>query len=82
LRVNGARDGEVWSMARFRMALLSFASVGKEIFDVQNDAKILSATMENPVETIERDCMDAALTDCGDRRHHRIERQVEITLER
>ncbi len=63
------------------------ASVGKEIFDVQmevslDDGKILSATMENPVETIERDCRDAALTDCGEPRHHRIERHVEIMLER
>jgi len=63
------------------------ASVGKEIFDVQiaaslDDGKILSATMENPVETIERDCKDAALTNCGEPRHHRIERHVEITLER
>jgi hypothetical protein len=63
------------------------ASVGKEIFDVQievslDDGKILSATMENPVETIERDCEDAALTDCGEPRHHHIERHVTITLER
>jgi hypothetical protein len=63
------------------------ASVGKEVFDVQievslDDGKILSATMENPVETMERDCKDAALTDCGEPRHHRIERLVEIKLER
>jgi hypothetical protein len=63
------------------------ASVGEEMFDVRiavslDDGKILSATMENPVETIERDCKDAALTDCGEPRHHRIERHVEIMLVR
>ncbi len=59
-------------------------SVGKEIFNVQlevslEDGKILSATMDNPVETIERDCKDAQLTDCGPRRH-RIVRTVAIKL--
>ena len=61
------------------------AAVGKETFDVEYklslaDGKILSATMDNPVETIERECSDAALTQCGDQRPHHILRQVSITL--
>jgi hypothetical protein len=61
------------------------AGVGKETFTVEiklslADGKILSATMDNPVETIERECEDAALTKCGDPKPHPIRRQVEISL--
>ncbi len=61
------------------------AGVGKETFTVEiklslADGKILSATMDNPVETIERECEDAALTTCGDPKPHPIRRQVEISL--
>jgi hypothetical protein len=43
------------------------AAVGKETFDVEiklslSDGKILSGSINNPVETIERECDDAALT--------------------
>jgi hypothetical protein len=60
--------------------------VGKEIFDVimkisLADGKILSATLDNPVEVIERDCTDLALTSCGDPMRYQIRRQVEITLQ-
>lgn len=46
------------------------AAVGKETFDVLirtslTDGRILSATMDNPVEVLERECDDAALTICG-----------------
>jgi hypothetical protein len=63
------------------------AAVGKETFDVQikvslADGKILSGSMENPVKTRERDCTDAALTNCGPPRPHDILRKVEISLER
>jgi hypothetical protein len=62
------------------------AAVGKETFDVEiklslTDGKILSATMENPVETIERECEDAAATRCGDPKTHLIRRHIEISLE-
>jgi len=61
------------------------AAVGKETFDVEYklslaDGKILSATMDNPVETVERECSDAALTQCGEQRPRHILRQVSITL--
>ena len=63
------------------------AGVGKETFDVViklslTDGKILSATMDNPVVTIERECEDAAATKCGDPKPHLIRRQIEIYLER
>jgi hypothetical protein len=61
------------------------ASVGRETFDVQleialADGKILSAKMHNPVATITRDCMDEALTQCGEPRSVPILREVEMTL--
>jgi hypothetical protein len=59
--------------------------VGKEIFDAIMkvslvDGKIVSATLDNPVEVIERDCADQALTNCGDPMRYQIRRQIEITL--
>jgi len=61
------------------------AAVGKETFDVQLtvsliDGKILSGTMEYPVQARERECQDAALTDCGDPRPRQIMRLIEISL--
>jgi hypothetical protein len=63
------------------------AGVGKELIDVViklslTDGKILSATMDNPVATIERECEDAAATKCDDPKPHLIRRQIEISLER
>jgi len=63
------------------------ARVGKETFDVEinvslADGKILSGSIDNPVEITERECDDAALTKCGDPKPHRIRRQIEISLER
>jgi hypothetical protein len=62
-------------------------AVGKETFDVRikvdlTDGKMLSATMDNPVETMERECSDQALTNCGEPKPHHILRQVELMLER
>jgi len=63
------------------------AAVGKETFVVEIkvslvDGKILSGRIDNPVDTIERECEDAALTKCGDARPHPIRRQIEISLGR
>jgi hypothetical protein len=63
------------------------AAVGKETFDVEiklslADGKILSGSLDNPLETIERECEDAALARCGDPKPHPIRRQIEISLER
>jgi hypothetical protein len=63
------------------------AAVGKETFEVQItlslvDGKILFATMDNPVQTLERECADSALTKCSDAKPRFIERRIEISLER
>lgn len=59
------------------------AAVGKETFDVAiktslDDGRILSATMDNPVEVLERQCKDAALTVCSNPIHYEIRRQIAI----
>jgi hypothetical protein len=59
------------------------AEVGKETFDVElkvslDDGKILSATLDNPVEVLARECADAALSSCGEPVRYQIHRQVEI----
>jgi hypothetical protein len=61
------------------------AAVGEENFTVEMkvslaDGRILSATMDNPVKTIERTCEDAALTKCGEAKPHEILRKIDITL--
>jgi hypothetical protein len=61
------------------------AGVGEENFVVEirvstADGKILSATMDNQVKTIERTCEDEALTKCGDAKPHLILRKIDITL--
>jgi len=63
------------------------AEVGKETFDVElkvnlQDGKILSATLDNPVEVMARDCADAALSSCGEPVRYEIRRQIEVTLGR
>jgi hypothetical protein len=61
------------------------AGVGNETFDVEltidlTDGKILSATMDNMVNTIHCICEDQALTKCGDPIPHKIFRKIEIAL--
>jgi hypothetical protein len=63
------------------------AGVGEETFTVDvtvslADGHIVSATMDNPVKTIERTCEDEALTKCGDTKPHAILRTIEIALEK
>jgi hypothetical protein len=59
--------------------------VGKETFEVEiksslQDGKILSATLENLVQVRQRECSDAAYTECGDASSHQIHRHIEIQL--
>lgn len=58
------------------------ASIGKEGFTDEihlgPNGTIISATMKNPVEVKERECSDAALTNCGAARRYRIERNIEL----
>jgi hypothetical protein len=61
------------------------ASVGKETFDVAltvdlADGKILTATMDNPVVAIDRECADAALTQCGEAKPDRLVRRIQMSL--
>ena len=61
------------------------AEVGLETFEVVirldlADGKILSATMDNPVDVVRRTCADAALAQCGAPFRYRIHRQVELRL--
>jgi hypothetical protein len=63
------------------------AAVGRETFDVRlvvslSDGRILSGTLDNPVQTQERVCGDVDLTRCGPARPHQIVRQIKITLMR
>jgi hypothetical protein len=59
------------------------AGVGQETFDVEikldlATGRILSATMDNPVDVMERVCSDNALTACGDPERYRIRRQITL----
>ena len=63
-----------------------FAAVGNETFDVEiktslTDGKILAGKIDNPVETLGRECTDAALTECSDPKPHSIRRRIAIHLE-
>jgi hypothetical protein len=59
------------------------ARVGSESFDVvleigRSDGRLLSAVMHNPVEVVERDCDDAALSVCGSQRRYWISRVITL----
>lgn len=63
------------------------AGVGLETFTVDltistADGHIVSATMENPVSTMERVCEDEALTTCGPAKRHEILRKIELAEEK
>jgi hypothetical protein len=62
------------------------AEVGKETFQADiavalGSGRILSATMDNPVEVLQRDCTDRALAICGDPIRYRIRRQIAIVAD-
>jgi hypothetical protein len=59
------------------------AQVGRETFEAHikialASGRIVSATMDNPVEVLERTCNDAALTDCGSPARYGIRRQITL----
>jgi hypothetical protein len=59
------------------------ASVGHETFEAViklalPTGRILSATMDNPVDVMERNCDDKELTVCGAPMHYRIRRQITV----
>jgi hypothetical protein len=69
-----------------RAAGMYAASAGEETFDVRialslADGRIVSASMVNPVEAVERECTDAALTSCGPATRYEVLRKVRIDLQ-
>ena len=61
------------------------AGAGRETFDVDidvrlSDGAIVAATMDNPVDLIERVCRDAALTTCGEPYRYRLFRRILLRM--
>ena len=59
------------------------AAVGSELIEVRIDValvsgRIVTATMNNPVDVLERDCEDLEAQKCGEPRRYRILRTIEI----
>jgi hypothetical protein len=72
-----------WMQVR-RTANGYIGAAGKETFDVElhirlSNGEILSATMDNRVEAVERECRDVALSNCSEPRQHRITRRIELS---
>lgn len=85
MRKNVADSRNNWVEVRKTGQGKYLAAVGKETFDVEmkvdlRDGKILSGTLDNTVQTIQRECDDAPPSKCGDPKPHLIRRKVEITL--
>jgi hypothetical protein len=62
------------------------AGVGQETFDVEiklalATGRIVSATMDNPVDVLERACTDAALTACGAPERYSIHKRITLRAE-
>jgi hypothetical protein len=60
------------------------AAVGRETFDDRvlidlTNGQIVSATMDNPVDVLERTCTDRELKQCGAPNRYRIVRRIEVT---
>ena len=73
-----------WVQVR-RAAGAYIGAVGKETFDVEltirlAGGEILSATMDNLVEAVARECADVELSDCGERRPDPTVRRIEMSL--
>jgi hypothetical protein len=63
------------------------AEIGQETFEVVlivslADGRILSATMDNPVSVLARECVDNATNDCGEPERYQIRREVDLRLEK
>ena len=76
-----------WVMVSKTLDGKYMAGVGRETFDVEIkaslvDGRILTARMDNLVNTSMRQCEDKALSKCSDPMPHPISRKIEISLER
>lgn len=83
MRVPVAEAPNNWVQVAARESGRFVASVGKESFDATirlalGSRRVLSATMDNLVEVMERECEDSTLTRCGDPVRYRIRRRIEI----
>lgn len=63
------------------------AAVGEETYNVEikislKDGRILSANLDNIVNSVERTCEDRELTKCSDPTPHQITRKIDISLVR
>jgi hypothetical protein len=72
-----------WIQVR-RTANAYVGAAGKETFDVElkislSNGEILSATMDNLVEAVARDCRDVVLSDCSGPRPYRTVRRIEMS---
>ncbi len=59
------------------------ASVGKETFEVQmkvdlKTGRMISGSLDNPLEVLERDCTDETATKCGEPFRYKIHRHIEL----
>jgi hypothetical protein len=59
------------------------AAAGHETFDVvitidRANGEMISATMDNPVDVVQRHCTDESLTECGELVKFQIRRQIEL----
>ena len=85
MRVPVADVPNNWVQVR-REGTSYIASAGKETFDVEltirlSSGEILSATLDNLVDAVARQCGDAELADCGGSRPSRTVRRIEMTLQ-
>ena len=76
-----------WVQVEHTAANKFTAGIGQETFDVTitlslADGRVLAATLENPVQVLERECDDAALAHCGTPARYEIRRRVEIAATR
>lgn len=74
---DGGADAGAGAAGRF------VAAAGHETFDVvivvdRLSGAITSATMDNPVDLVQRTCSDDALTDCGEPVKFQIRRRIEL----
>jgi hypothetical protein len=83
MRVPVGRSPNNWVQVAKRDSGGFVASVGRETFAASirlslADGKVLSATLDNQVDVMERECRDSSLTLCSDPIRYRIRRRIEI----
>ena len=72
-----------WTQVRRAPGGKYVASIGREVVNVTlildaTDGRLVSATLDNPVDILERECDDFALTRCGEPVRYRVFREVEL----